>query len=65
MGEAKRVLEQAIEHWNAGDREAWARLYADDVVYEAEASGSEARRGREPGKTGERLLSRLEPNDEP
>jgi len=35
MGEAKRVLEQAIEYWNAGDREAWATLYADDVVYEA------------------------------
>ena len=35
MGEAKRVLEQAIEHWNAGDREAWATLYAEDVVYEA------------------------------
>ena len=34
-GEAKRVLEQAIEHWNAGDREAWATLYAEDVVYEA------------------------------
>ena len=35
MGEAKRVLEQAIEYWNAGDREAWATLYAEDVVYEA------------------------------
>ena len=35
MSEAKRVLEQAIEHWNAGDRDAWASLYAEDVVYEA------------------------------
>jgi steroid delta-isomerase-like uncharacterized protein len=35
MSEAKAVLEQAIDYWNAGDREAWAALYADDVVYEA------------------------------
>lgn len=35
MSEAKRVLEQAIEHWNAGDRDAWSSLYAEDVVYEA------------------------------
>ena len=35
MSEAKIVLEQAIEYWNAGDREAWAALYAEDVVYEA------------------------------
>ena len=35
MSEPREVLEQAIEHWNAGDREAWAALYADDVVYEA------------------------------
>jgi len=35
MGEARRVLEQAIDHWNAGDREAWAALYAPNVVYEA------------------------------
>jgi steroid delta-isomerase-like uncharacterized protein len=35
MGEAREVLEAAIEHWNAGDRDAWAKLYADDVVYEA------------------------------
>ena len=35
MGETKRVLEQAIEYWNAGDREAWATLYAEEVVYEA------------------------------
>jgi steroid delta-isomerase-like uncharacterized protein len=35
MDEAKGVLEQAIKHWNAGDRDAWATLYADDVVYEA------------------------------
>ena len=35
MGEAKGVLEQAIERWNAIDRDGWAALYADDVVYEA------------------------------
>ena len=35
MSEARGVLEQAIEHWNAGNRDAWATLYADDVVYEA------------------------------
>ena len=35
MSEAKHVLEQAIEYWNAGDRVAWSSLYADDVVYEA------------------------------
>ena len=35
MSDAKAVLEQAIESWNAGDRDTWATLYADDVVYEA------------------------------
>ena len=35
MSDAKKVLEQAIEHWNAKERERWADLYADDVVYEA------------------------------
>ena len=35
MSEAKQVLEQAIERWNATDREGWAALYTDDVVYEA------------------------------
>ena len=35
MSEAKGVLEQAIDYWNAGDRDAWATLYAEDVVYEA------------------------------
>ena len=35
MSESKRVLERAIEYWNSGDREAWATLYAEDVVYEA------------------------------
>jgi len=33
--EAKQVLEQAIERWNAADRDGWAALYADDVVQEA------------------------------
>ena len=35
MSEAKRVLEQAIDSWNAGDRDTWATLYAEDVLYEA------------------------------
>ena len=35
MRDAKRVLEDAIEYWNAGNRDAWATLYAEDVVYEA------------------------------
>jgi steroid delta-isomerase-like uncharacterized protein len=35
MSEAKRVLEQAIELWNAGDREGWAALYSEDVKWEA------------------------------
>jgi hypothetical protein len=35
VNEAKRVLEQAIERWNTNDREGWATLYTDDVVYEA------------------------------
>ena len=35
MSEVKRVLEQAIEYWNAGDRDSWASLYAEDVLYEA------------------------------
>ena len=35
MSEAKKVLEQAIERWNAGDRDGWAALYTDDVVQEA------------------------------
>jgi len=35
MSEAREVLEQAIEYWNAGDRDAWAKLYAEDVVYQA------------------------------
>jgi steroid delta-isomerase-like uncharacterized protein len=35
MSEAKKVLEQAVELWNATDRDGWAALYTDDVVYEA------------------------------
>jgi steroid delta-isomerase-like uncharacterized protein len=35
MSEAREVLEQAIECWNAGDRDGWAKLYAEDVVYQA------------------------------
>ena len=35
MSDAKRVLEEAIELWNAGDREGWAALYDEDVVWEA------------------------------
>ena len=35
MSEPKKVLEEAIERWNATDREGWAALYTDDVDYEA------------------------------
>jgi steroid delta-isomerase-like uncharacterized protein len=35
MSEAKRVLEQAIELWNAGDREGWAALYDENVEWQA------------------------------
>lgn len=34
MNDAKKVLEQAIERWNAADRDGWAVLYTDDVAYE-------------------------------
>jgi steroid delta-isomerase-like uncharacterized protein len=34
VSEAKNVLEQAIDRWNATDRDGWTALYADDVVYE-------------------------------
>jgi ketosteroid isomerase-like protein len=35
MSDAKRVLEQAIELWNAGDREGWAALYDENVEWAA------------------------------
>ena len=35
MSDAKHVLEQAIETWNAGDREGWAALYDENVEWEA------------------------------
>ena len=35
MSEPKKVLELAIERWNAADRDGWAALYTDDVDYEA------------------------------
>ena len=35
MSEAKKVLEQAIDRWNGTDRDGWAALYTDHVVYEA------------------------------
>jgi steroid delta-isomerase-like uncharacterized protein len=35
VSEAKKVLEQAVECWNARDRGGWAALYTKDVVYEA------------------------------
>jgi hypothetical protein len=35
VSEAKKVLELAIERWNATDRDGWAALYTDDVVHEA------------------------------
>jgi hypothetical protein len=34
VSEAKKVLEQAIACWNAADRDGWAALDTDDVVYE-------------------------------
>ena len=34
MSDAKHVLEEAIERWNANDREGWSEIYTDDVVYE-------------------------------
>ena len=39
MSEAKKVLEQAIACWNATDRDGWAALYTDDVVYEGPGGG--------------------------
>ena len=35
MSKAKEVLEQAIERWNDNDRDRWAELYHEDVVFEA------------------------------
>jgi steroid delta-isomerase-like uncharacterized protein len=35
VSEAKEVLEQAIERWNDNDRDRWAELYHEDVVFEA------------------------------
>jgi steroid delta-isomerase-like uncharacterized protein len=35
VGDAKNVLEQAIEAWNERNRDRWETLYTDDVVYEA------------------------------
>jgi steroid delta-isomerase-like uncharacterized protein len=40
VSEAKKVLEQAIERWNAFDRDGWAALYTDDVVYEGPGGAS-------------------------
>jgi steroid delta-isomerase-like uncharacterized protein len=34
VNDAREVLERAIECWNATDRDGWAALYTDDVVYE-------------------------------
>jgi steroid delta-isomerase-like uncharacterized protein len=34
VSDAKNVLERAIERWNATDRDGWAALYTEDVVYE-------------------------------
>jgi steroid delta-isomerase-like uncharacterized protein len=34
VSEAREVLKQAIDCWNASDREGWAALYTDDVVYQ-------------------------------
>ena len=35
MSDAKHVLEEAIETWNAGDREGWSALYDENVEWEA------------------------------
>ena len=35
MSEPKKILELAIERWNAADRDGRAALYTDDVDYEA------------------------------
>jgi len=35
VSDARQVLEQAIDRWNACDLDGWAALYTDDVVYEA------------------------------
>jgi steroid delta-isomerase-like uncharacterized protein len=35
MSDTKRLLEQAIELWNAGDRDGWAELYDENVEWEA------------------------------
>ena len=40
MSDPKHVLEQAIERWNSNDRDGWAALYTDDVVYEAPGGAS-------------------------
>jgi hypothetical protein len=34
VSDARTVLEKAIKCWNDADREGWAALYTDDVVYE-------------------------------
>ena len=60
MSNEKRVLEQAIDHWNAGDRDAWATLYAEDVVYEA-PGGRGFRAGR-PGRGGLRRATPAAPD---
>jgi steroid delta-isomerase-like uncharacterized protein len=39
VSDAKNVLEQAIVCWNATDRDGWAALYTDDVVYEGPGGG--------------------------
>jgi steroid delta-isomerase-like uncharacterized protein len=57
MSEAKRVLEQAIEYWNAGDRDAWATLYAEDVVYEAPGGQRISGRADLEGKYFDALLT--------
>ncbi len=34
VSEAREVLKQAIDCWNSSDREGWAALYTDNVVYQ-------------------------------
>jgi steroid delta-isomerase-like uncharacterized protein len=39
VSEARKVLERAIAYWNSADRDRWAALYTDDVVYEGPGGG--------------------------
>jgi hypothetical protein len=38
MSDARKVLEEAIERWNVGDRDGWAALYTDGLMPAATSS---------------------------